>query len=260
MKKQELAAFIDKLGQKYSEILGINLESGEDQEIFKWFLAAILFGAPITETSVLKTYRCFERRGVLSLGEILQTGWHGLVEILDEGGYTRYDYKTADKLLEVMENLKTKYAGSLNLIHQQATDPINLENRLKELGKGIGDVTVGIFLRELRGIWCKANPRPTPLVLFAAKNLGIIKVEAPEKALTKLQDFWRKMRLRENHSLTSKPLCFVGAEISVGKNKKEATIVASDCFFTELTLVLSQLQLDSLLVSLVFSAIRHLQR
>jgi len=192
MKKQELAAFVDKLGQKYSEMLGIHLESGDNQEIFRWFLAAVLFGAPITETSVLKTYRCFERRGVLKPDEILQTRWHGLVEILDEGSYTRYDYKTADKLLEVMGNLKTKYGGSLNLIHQQATDSTDLENRLKELGKGIGDVTVGIFLRELRGIWSKADPKPTPLVVSAAKNLGIIKTGIPEKALKELQDFWRK--------------------------------------------------------------------
>jgi len=48
-----------------------------------------------------------------------------------------------------------------------------LEKRLKELGKGIGDVTVGIFLRELRGTWKKAEPRPAPLELAAAEKLGI---------------------------------------------------------------------------------------
>jgi hypothetical protein len=149
MKKRELKELIEKYGQRYSEILGINLGQGEEQEIFKWFLAAVLFGAPITETSAVETYKCFEKHNVLTPDKILKTGWQGLVKILDEGKYTRYDYKTADKLLEIMHNLKAHYGGSLNQLHKQATNSVDLEKRIKTLGKGIGDVTVSIFLREL---------------------------------------------------------------------------------------------------------------
>jgi len=98
---------IRELGQRYSDLLGINLMRKNDEEIFKWFLASVLFGAPITETSVINTYRCFESHDVLSPKKILETGWQGLVDILDEGGYTRYDFKTSDKLLEAMKNLLT---------------------------------------------------------------------------------------------------------------------------------------------------------
>ncbi len=192
LKKQELIALVDKLGQRYSQVLGINVNDGDDQEIFKWFLTAVLFGAPITETSVIKTYKCFEKHGVLTPRKIVETGWNGLVEILDEGSYTRYDYKTADKLLLVMGTLSKKYGASLNRLHQEASDSTDLEKRLKALGKGIGDVTVSIFLRELRGVWSKADPKPTPLVILAAKNLGIIKNETPEKALTELKNFWKR--------------------------------------------------------------------
>lgn len=191
MKEQDLIALIKKHGKRYSELLGINLEDADDKEIFKWFLAAVLFGAPITEKSVIKTYKCFEKHGVLTPDKILKAGWDDLVEILDEGSYTRYDYKTADKLLEVMKNLTTKYDGSLSLLHEKAVDSLDLEKRLKELGRGIGDVTVSIFLRELRGIWRKADPKPTPLVVLAAKNMGIIKTETPEKALEDLKEFWK---------------------------------------------------------------------
>jgi len=192
MKKQELMALIENLGQRYSEVLGINVDGCDDGEVFKWFLAALLFGAPITESSVLKTYRCFERRGVLTPQKIVETGWNGLVEILDKGSYTRYDFKTADKLLQVMGNLNAKYDGSLNRLHSEAADSSDLEKKLKELGKGIGDVTVGIFLRELRGVWSKADPKPTPLVILAAKNMGIIQDQSPERALTKLKDSWNR--------------------------------------------------------------------
>lgn len=189
---------IRELGQKYSELLGINLKSEGDEEIFKWFLASVLFGAPITETSVMNTYRCFEKHDILTPEKILKTGWQGLVDILDEGGYTRYDFKTSDKLLEIMKNLLTQYEGSLNLLHQQSTDHEDLEKRIKKLGKGIGNITVSIFLRELRNIWRKANPKPTPLVILTAKNLGIIEEEKPENALEELKRFWRENRVLNN--------------------------------------------------------------
>jgi len=192
MDREATNLLVEKFGRKYSDILGINLKSKDDEEIFKWFLASVLFGAPIKETSVIRTYKCFERHGVPTPAKILETGWDGLVRILDEGSYTRYDFKTSDKLLEVMGNLLTKYEGSLNLIHERASDPHDLEKRLKDLGKGVGDVTVSIFLRELRDLWKKADSKPTPLVILAAKNLGIVKEECPEKALAELREFWRK--------------------------------------------------------------------
>lgn len=195
MERKALESLVESLGERYSEVLKINLASKDDKEIFKWFLASVLFGAPITETSVIKTYRCFEKREVVTPNKILETGWNGLVKILDEGSYTRYDFKTADKLLEVMGNLNTRYGGSLSKLHEDAADSLDLEKRLKELGKGIGDVTVSIFLRDLRGVWRKADPKPTPLVILAAKRLGIMETENPEQALNELKAFWRENRI-----------------------------------------------------------------
>ena len=196
MKKESVKALVESLGQKYSEALGINLLMEKDREVFKWFLASLLFGAPITESSAIKTYKCFEKCDVLTPKKILDRGWDGLVKILDEGSYTRYDFKTADKLLEVMRNLTETYQGSLNLIHVQASDARDLERRLKALGKGIGDVTASIFLRELRGVWQKADPNPTPLAVEAAKRLGIVKKEATaEDALGQLKVFWARNEL-----------------------------------------------------------------
>jgi len=183
MKRKTVEALLEKFGKRYSEVLGINLDSGKDEEIFKWFLASVLFGAPIIETSVIKTYKCFEKYEVLTPERTLETGWDGLVRILDEGSYTRYDFKTADKLLEVMRNLVEKYNGNLNLLHSKASNA-------KDLEKGIGDVTVSIFLRELREVWKKAKPDPTSLVVSAAKNLEIVKNETAESALKQLEDFW----------------------------------------------------------------------
>ena len=69
----------------FSEELGINLASGKEEEIFKWFLASILFGKRISQKIAKRTYKEFEKEGLTSPGRILQVGWDRLVEILDRG-------------------------------------------------------------------------------------------------------------------------------------------------------------------------------
>ena len=170
----KLKQFVRQYGEPFSEILGIDLNSGENKEILKWFLASILYSKPIREGTATKTYKIFEEKGIVSPSKILQTGWRGLVSLLDKGGYTRYDFSTADRLLEIYRNIQKKYAGDLNKIHAASTDPNDLEERLKNLGKGIGDTTVSVFLRDMRSVWLKADPKPSSLVEMAMKELGIM--------------------------------------------------------------------------------------
>jgi len=169
----KLKDFVRQYGKPYSEMLGINLKSKKNEEILKWFLASILYSKSIQEKCATKTYKCFEKYDVLNPKEILKAGWNDLVEILDEGSYTRYDFSTADKLLEVFGNLQKFYNGDLNKLHDLSKDSKDLESRIKSLGKGMGDITVSIFLREMRNIWKKADPKPSPLVRLAMNKLKI---------------------------------------------------------------------------------------
>jgi len=194
--KKVITFLLENLGKRYSSDLKINLESNLSEEIFKWFLASILFGARISETLARRTYFEFQNRGVISPSAIITTGWDGLVRILDDGGYVRYDFKTATKLLEVMQNLENNYEGDLWKIHQLAQDSRDLEKRVMTLGKGVGEVTTNIFLRELRGIWEKSDPLASPLVMLAAQNIGWLKEkDREEKALQKLKKIWEKEKV-----------------------------------------------------------------
>jgi len=127
-------ALIEKLGGNFSSSLGIELETANPTEIFRWFLASILFGARISEKIVVNTYKEFETRRILTPEKVLETGWDRLVEILDAGGYVRYDFKTATKLLETMRNLEEKYQGNLTYLHDSAQSPSDLEKKLQALG------------------------------------------------------------------------------------------------------------------------------
>jgi len=103
---------VGELGETYSKSLGINLLSRGSDEIFKWFLASLLFGARISKSIARKTYKEFEKKKIVSPEKIMDTGWDGLVAILDEGGYVRYDFKTATKLLEITGNFLKEYKGN----------------------------------------------------------------------------------------------------------------------------------------------------
>jgi endonuclease III len=195
MEKESIAALLDRLGGRFSISLGINLDQGDSHEVFKWFLASILYGARISETIANNTYRVFESSGVLSPDCILETGWDGLVLLLDLGGYVRYDFKTATKLLEVMAALTERFDGDLNVLHAQAQSPRDLEQQLMELGRGIGPATVNIFLRELRDVWEKADPLPQDLAVTAARNLGLVQADERGEVLRELRSLWERQAL-----------------------------------------------------------------
>jgi endonuclease III len=175
----------------YSEELGIDLSAPSGR--FKWFLASILFGARISEQIAMSTFRCFERYGLDNPEKILAAGWDELVRILDEGGYVRYDFSTATKLLGVLETLRERY-GSLEQLNRAAKDTGDLEQRLREF-TGIGPVTAQIFLRELRGTW-QIHPEVATRARSVAAKLGIDLGEYEGEALARLETALVKLSLR----------------------------------------------------------------
>jgi len=162
-----------KKERTYSEELGIELEGADDREVFKWFLASVLFGARISETIAKRTYRAFERHDLLTPERILEAGWDFLVNpVMGEGGYVRYDEKTSREVLRNCEMLLEEYGGSLNRLHRESQDPRDLEARLLRF-YGVGPVTVNIFLRELRPYWTKADPEPLSVVKELARRYAL---------------------------------------------------------------------------------------
>ncbi len=151
----------------YSERFGFDLK----RDAFPWFLLSVLFGARISESIAIRTFIMFRSEGIMDPESIIEAGFDGLVSILDAGGYTRYDFRTAVKLEEMSRNILK--ANGLNEMHDAAEDFADIVKRLKALAKGIGDVTVGIFMREMVGVWPKAEPYPSTLAREGAKYIGV---------------------------------------------------------------------------------------
>ncbi len=179
-----------KITPLYSEELGIALRKGTEGELFKWFLASLLFGGHISEIIAAHTYHAFAAHKLLRPQRILDAGWSHLVDpIMREGGYVRYDGRKSTQILRDCEELLTFYGGSLKQIHGRAENARDLENRLQGF-YGIGPITANIFLRELRPYWRKADPDPLPIVrklakehaidldAFGRKTLSFVRIEA----------------------------------------------------------------------------------
>jgi endonuclease III len=135
----------------YARSLQIDLACKKEVELFKWFLACLLFGKPIQTEIAEQAYKELVAARLTSPEAILHAGWDKLVALLDRAHYVRYDFSTATKLLEICRELKQRYGTVANLLAEAKTAN-ELSRNLQEF-KHIGPVTARIFLKEIRPIW-----------------------------------------------------------------------------------------------------------
>jgi hypothetical protein len=163
---------IDRLGGRYSRALGIDLDAG-DAEVERWFVAATLFGTRITAGVAGRAFGELDRAGIRRIVDAGRHDWGELVALLDAGGYARYDFRTATRLQTLARIVAECYGGSVSEIGRRAGDPEELAGVLDDL-PGWGPATVGLFLRELRGVWPGARLPLDPRAAQAARHLGLL--------------------------------------------------------------------------------------
>ena len=163
---------VDTLGGRYSRELGIDVDAGDD-EVERWFLAATLFGTRISAAIAARTFRVFEKAGLTSVADAGQVAPDELIELLDAGGYARYDFRTAARLRALSDVLHQRDQGRAAEFGRRVRAPAELEAALDAL-PGWGPVTVALFLRELRGVWPAADPPLDRRAGWAASHLRLM--------------------------------------------------------------------------------------
>lgn len=153
-------------GKTYSESLGLDLRRPDDW--FGWFLAACLFAKPIPAGIAQRTARLLLDSGLRTPRAVRDRTWEGLVTLLDQGGYVRYDFSTATKLLTMADRIHS--TESLSAL-ARVPDLHQVTGELTRI-PGVGPKTVEIFLRELRGVW-RAQPVLSIEARSAAARLGL---------------------------------------------------------------------------------------
>lgn len=131
----------------------LDVLSGDD-DLFRWFLLAYLFGKPIQSTVAAQTWRLFVSRRLDTPWAIIELPHRTLVHLLDEGKYTRYDETTARALQICMEQLIRDYDGSLLLMLESSPNEDEFSKRLQKLF-GVGPKTAEIFMRETEELFAQ---------------------------------------------------------------------------------------------------------
>jgi hypothetical protein len=158
---------VETLGGRFSQEMGIDVDRG-DPAVEEWLLAATLFGTRISAAIAVRTYHVMAEAGVRRLLDVEGRSWNELVELLDRGGYARYDYRSATRLQNLAETLRGK---GIDVLRMGGLD----ETRAAlDALPGWGPVTVALFLRELRGVWPGVDPPLDDRAEQAACHVGLL--------------------------------------------------------------------------------------
>ena len=166
-------ALLDRHGRTHAEELGIRLEKETPSELFRLLCAAALMSARISSDISTEAARNLVRRGWRTADKLAESTWDERVEALNEAGYTRYQERTATMLGEMADLARERWSGDLRKLREEADRDPDAERRLLKRFKGVGDVGVDIFFREVQVVWDELRPFADSRALDAAGRLDL---------------------------------------------------------------------------------------
>jgi len=171
--KNTVRVLLKHHGRTFAEDLGIDAEANQPSPLYCLLISAALFSTRINHVIALKSARILFARGWTTPERMADTTWEQRVRALDEGGYVRYDERTATMLGQTAQVLIDGYRGDLRRLREAAgANPVH-ERKLLDLFMGIGEVAVNIFFREVQLAWPELFPFADERTLASAKKLGL---------------------------------------------------------------------------------------
>lgn len=180
-----VTALLDLHGRTYAAEIGVDPRRNTPSPLFRLLCAALLFSARISSSIAVAAAKALTARGWTTAEKLAASTWAERAKTLNQAGYARYDEQTSRWLGESADLALDHYGGDLRKLREQAgRDPARERRLLKEF-KGIGDVGVDIFFREVQGAWEELYPFADRRALDAAKALDL---GDDAKALSSLVD------------------------------------------------------------------------
>jgi hypothetical protein len=184
-KRDTVRALLELHGQTYAEELGIKLDKPSPSDLFQLLCASVLYSARIDARIATQAFKNLKRRGWRSARSLAGSTWKQRVDALNDAGYTRYQERTATMLGELSGHLLERWGGDLRKLRDEAERDPESERRLLKEAKGLGDVGVDIFFREVQVAWDELVPFADRRALDAARRL---KLGGDARALERLAD------------------------------------------------------------------------
>lgn len=181
---------LEERGRTFAEELGIRLRAAP-RPLFQLLVAALLMSARIRFELALRATKALFDHGLDTAAKMHAASWEERVHILNPAGYARYDERTSRMLGETAALVEERYGGDLRRLRATAEHDPTHERRLLKECKGIGDVGVDIFFREVQAVWDELFPFVDARAIEGAELLGLPSSPARVAALVPREDLPR---------------------------------------------------------------------
>ncbi|OSZ55666.1 endonuclease [Streptomyces pharetrae CZA14] len=159
-------------GRTYAEEAGIRLRD-TPQPLYRLLVLAVLLSARIRASVAVATARALHEAGMRDPRRMAQAGRQRRVNALGEGGYRRYDERTATLLGDGADLVTHRWGGDLRRLRQEAHGDSGELRRLLQEVPGLGPAGADIFLREVQRVWPEVGPHLDDKALSGARRLGL---------------------------------------------------------------------------------------
>lgn len=171
--RQTIERLLDRHGETYAAELGINLSRPGPAALFRLLTASLLFSARISADIAVAAARALSNEGWTTPQKMTAATWAQRTKTLNRSGYARYDESTSRMLGDTADLLVDRYRGDLRRLREEAGHDAKRARTLLKECKGIGDVGVDIFFREVQVAWDELAPFADQRSLRAATRLKL---------------------------------------------------------------------------------------
>jgi len=148
---------LDRYGCPYAEQAGIRL-ADRPGPLYQLLVLSTLLTARIAADVAIAAARELFAAGCRSPRAMSEAGWQDRVDVLDRGGYARYDERTSTVLGDGADLLSRQWHGDLRRLRDQAGGDPGMAEALLAGFPGLGGAGAGIFLREGQAVWPAVAP------------------------------------------------------------------------------------------------------
>ncbi|MFB7213767.1 endonuclease [Streptomyces sp. NPDC056255] len=170
--RDTMDALLDRCGTTYAAEAGILLRN-TPQPLYQLLVLSDLLSARIRASVAVSAARALFAHGMRSPRRMAGATWQQRVDALGEGGYRRYDERTATQLGEGAQLLLADYGGDLRRLREEADGDLDALRAGLRRTPGIGPAGADIFVREVQAVWPEVAPFVDGKALQGAERLGL---------------------------------------------------------------------------------------
>ncbi|MFD4899277.1 endonuclease [Streptomyces sp. NPDC058411] len=170
--RRTLDALLERHGTTYAAEAGIRLRD-TPQPLYQLLVLSLLLSARIRADIAVASARALFSHRLRTPRRMADATWQERVDALGEGGYRRYDERTATQLGNGALLLLDTYGGDLRRLRREADGDMDTLRAGLRRFPGIGPAGADIFLREVQTVWPEASPYLDAKALQGAERLGL---------------------------------------------------------------------------------------